>query len=235
MHPSPVKSRGYSLIELLLVLIIVAILAVAGVVMIRPRRSDSVRSIMAELEGVIVNTQNSASISTRDIYLTTQGDWIAGTLYMDGRPLLPTVASPPGTGDLTNAANRVGSPAEVFHSLYTAKNSDHLNAGVDTTGTWYTVALGSAPDLATLPPFSASTSLLTALHNPLFIANNAVNDVVFNGISRQFNTGFAIVVVGLAGGSAVPNGPIGVLVVPAQSGEVFKYFKPNGSTQWGRM
>ena len=55
-------------------------------------------------------------------------------------------------------------------------------------------------------------------------------------INHQFVTGFCIVVVGLnAAGNAVPGGPVGVIVVPAGSANIYKYFKQNGGTTWGRM
>jgi prepilin-type N-terminal cleavage/methylation domain-containing protein len=246
------RSRGYSLVELLIVLVIAGILAMLGVYSLRPKTTDAVRSVMSEIEGVLLNAQNSAYLSTQDIYITAKGDWVTappGNLIIDGRPLNTAVVGLPPylptSPILTpgSATNRLGSPSECFQSLYTQNVRDHLSAGVDDTGAWYTTALGGAAPLSALPFFAnnatfstgMTTNFAAAMNNPLCNNGGVQTPVVFSGISRQFLSGFSIVVVGLNGGTAVANGPIGVIVVPAGGANIYKYFKPNGSNTWGRM
>lgn len=246
MGPEMERSRGFSLTEVLVVLVIVGILMMAGVTMIRPRTTDSVRSVMSDVEGVLVNAQNAAYLSTQDIYLTANGDWKAGSLIIDGRPLNQANVTNPPTDpvDLVpgGTTKRVGATSECFYSLYTQGNRDHLSAGIDDTGAWYPIALGSGTQLSALPFFTATnTSFSSGMVNTFASAmttplcTNTQKSVVFSGVNRQWLTGFNIVVVGLAGGYPVANGPIGILVVPQGSSNIYKYFKPQGSSTWQRL
>jgi prepilin-type N-terminal cleavage/methylation domain-containing protein len=236
--------RGYTIVELLVVLVIVGILALASVYMIRPRTTDSVRAVMSEVEITLLNAQNSANISTQDIYVASRGTWLNGSLIIDARPLVTTgvnaVSNPPLPSDLIpgSATSRVGSPAECFRSRYLQSNRDHMSAGIATDDSWLTIALGSAPTLQSRSVFTALPGFTTAMSNQLCYPATVSTDptwVVLNGVNRRFLTGFSIVVVGLANGIPVPNGPVGVLVVPAGGATIYKYFKPNGSNVWGRL
>ena len=245
--PAPGRSEpGYSLMEVLVVLTIVATMLLASVLMIRPRTTDSVRSVMFELEGLLMNAENASKLATEDIFLTSQGDWVDtgnGPLVLDARPFITTGASaaanPPSAANLIPGATcRVGSSSECFRSQYGQGSRDHLSAGVDTTGAWYTTALGAAPALNTLSFFNttAMASFTAAMANPLCTsALNTTTPVVLSGINHSFLTGFSIVVVGLRNGSPVKNGPIGMLVVPAGGVNVYRFFKPDGKTTWGRI
>jgi prepilin-type N-terminal cleavage/methylation domain-containing protein len=233
------STGGYSLVELLAALAIVSVLALAAAAMLRPRATDAVRSVMAEVEGLLVNAQNAANLTPMDIYVAASGNWTEGTLVIDGRPLVTTgahaVASPPSLAQQApgSAVYRVGPDAECFRSRYAQGSRDHLSAAIDTTGAWYAAALGGAPGLAQVSPVDTSPDFTAALATPL--CTGSQNSVVMNRISHQFVTGFSIVVVGLAGGAPIPNGPVGVIVVPAGGANLFKYFKPAGQDTWGRL
>ena len=236
--------------ELLVVIAIVAILSMVGLGQLRPRTTDSVRSVMAEVEGLLLNAQNSAYTSTQDIYITAAGSWLTpptGNLVIDARPMNPAIVTdvPPSdaelTPNLTATTNRLGAPTECFQSLYSQHQYDHTRAGIDTTGAWATTALAGAAPLAGLKTFTNNASFSTgmttnftsALATPL--CTGAQVTVVFSGISRQYLTGFCVTVVGLNSAGAVANGPMGVLVVPAGGANIYKYFKPDQSSNWGRM
>jgi prepilin-type N-terminal cleavage/methylation domain-containing protein len=232
------RMSGFSLVELLVVLAIIGVLAVAGVSFFRPRSSDAVRSLMTDLEGTLLNAQNSASLSAQDVYISTTGNWTDGTFVLDPRPLLATaVSNPPSATDLApgTSPNRMGSTAECFFSRYDKNDRVHMAAGVDTTGAWETAALGTATDLKDLPFLSTSTMapLQAALGNRL--CTGSLNSVVLTSANRTFVSGFYIAVVGLVSGQPKVGGPIGILVVPAGSGTVYKYYKPDGSNTWRRM
>ena len=232
--------RGFTLVEMLLVLIIVGVLAIAAVYMIRPRTRDSVRSVMTEIEGQLLNAEAASLLSAQDIYVVSSGNWVDGSFIMDARPFVGggVVPADPSTlaGALTPGGTtyRLGPLSECFRSMYTQGNRDHMSAGVDCKGAgWYATALGSASDIATLSTFSPTTmaSFKTAMGTPLV----SQTYVVLSGMNQTFLTGFCIVVVGLSGGKPIPNGPIGMLVVPASSGNIYKYYKPDGSTTWKRL
>ena len=231
------RQRGYTMIELLVVLSIVGVLAMMAVASIRPSQSDAVRSIMITLEGQLANAQNASNMTTQDVYIAAQGDWTGAAgdvLTIDARTMGPGAANPPGTTDITPlSATRNGSTSECFTSLYSQNVRDHVNAGIDTS-TWCATALGAAPTLQSLSFFSTNTAFLAAMNNPLCQGPN-LSWVVLSGISHTFLTGFCIVVVGLRNGHPVVSGPIGMIVVPAGSANIYKYYKPNNSSVWGRM
>ena len=236
-HTTKRKNGGYSLVELLVVLAIVGVLAFAGVSALGDRRSNSVRSVMDEIEGVLMNAQNSAQLSSMDIYVSSTGQWTDGTLVIDARPLnTAAVGFPPTASNLKAGtdANRVGTSSECFRSRYKIDRY-HQYAGVNCGTNWYNTALGSASDLRGVAPVSTNSTLLNAMSTPLCLGTIGDSYVILNGRTRRFETGFYIVVVGLSNGSPVSGGPVGVLLVPQNSSNVYKFYKPSGSVAWRRL
>lgn len=217
-------SAGYSLPEAIVVLAIVGALAVAGYLVMSDNRAPAVKSIIEEIEGVLVSAQRNTLSGTGDVVLISRGIWKganeAASLLIDGRRFDPVA-----TGDVYNRA-RVGSPVEVFRSMF-YRERRHQVAGVDTSGgSDYLTAIGSAvPNL--------SSDLAAALATPLCPGTD--NNVVINGYTKRFSSGFYIAVIGLRNGSPVPNGPVGLLVVPANSTGIFKFYKAENDTTWRRM
>lgn len=235
MRKTVALCQGYSLIELLVVLAIVAILSMVGVTMIGSRSSSSVRSVLDEVEGTIVGAQKTATTTSGDIYLSSGGAWNNGTLILDGRALNPTAVSNPPTATQVVAgvdAFRVGSSSECFRSR-SPRDRDHISAGIDTGAGWYATACASAAPLAATVPISSQADFVTALGNPLF--TGADKTVVVNGLTKRFMTGFCVVVVGLRDGGPVAGGAVGVLVVPQNSASVYKFYKPQDSNDWRRL
>jgi len=190
---------------------------------------------MDEIEGVLLNAQKTAVITSRDVYVSTKGAWLSSSLVMDGRALdLSTVSTPLTSDDLIAGvdAKRLGSSSECFRSLYPT-DRDHQYAGVDCGNDWYAAALGGASDLKAVDPVKSDAALVAALGRRLFTGSNSY--VIVNGLTRRFEKGFSIVVVGLRAGRPVVGGPVGVIVVPANGSGVFKYYKPDNSTTWRRM
>lgn len=204
-------ASGYSLIELLLVLVIVGILVVASVQMIGNRPATAVHSIMDELEGVISAAHKGTTSTLGDITLTATGNWTAAT---------------PATLTYTGASG----PSSNF--VYTPTSRDHQYAGIDCGSGWSDDAITS---LQGVVPFSADATFLAALapSAQLFKAGNPAP--VINGYSKRANSGFYIAVVGLRGGVPVTSGPVGVLVMPAGSGTIYKFYRSNSAESWRRL
>jgi len=200
---------GYTLIELLVVLVIVGILAIASVQMIGNRPASAVHGVMDQLEGVIAAAHKGTTATLGDITLTATGNWTAAT---------------PATLTYTGASG----PADNF--VFTPTSRDHQYAGVDCGTGWSDNAIAS---LASVPPFKTDPAFGAALgaNNNLFKSGTAV----INGYSKRANTGFFIAVVGLRGGAPVDSGPVGVLVMPAGSGTIYKFFRTNSSEPWRRL
>ncbi len=219
-HRAKRKNGGYSLIEVLVVLAIIGVLGIVGILSLGERKGNAVRGVMDDVEGVLLAAQRNAVATGADITLFATGDWVAGTLVIDGRRTDPA-----------NAALRLGSTSEVFTSHYKEGQRDHLHAGV-TTATGYATALGSTAELKLVPPGDAEP-FLTALGNNLCMG--ADKTIVISGTTKRFQTGFCIYVTGIQGGAAAKNGPVGVIVAPANTASVFKFYKPEGESTWSRL
>ncbi len=206
-------ASGYSLIELLLVLVIVGVLVLASVQMIGNRPATAVHSIMDELEGVISAAHKGTTSTLGDITLTATGNWTAAT---------------PATLTYTGASG----PSSNF--VYTPTSRDHQYAGIDCGSGWSDDAIASLKDVVPFAPVAPATTtpFRDALANQLFKGSFAP---VINGYSKQANTGFYIAVVGLRGGAPVPSGPVGVLVMPAGSGTIYKFYRSNSAESWRRL
>lgn len=203
------RASGYTLIELLVVLVIVGILAIASVQMIGNRPASAVHGVMDQLEGVLAAAHKGTTSTLGDITLTATGNWTAAT---------------PATLTYTGASG----PGDAF--VYTPTSRDHQYAGIDCGTGWSDNAIAS---LGTVPPFSTDATFKAALGagSNLFVSHTAV----INGYSKRANSGFFIAVVGLRGGVPVDSGPVGVLVMPAGSGTIYKFFRTNSAEPWRRL
>lgn len=203
------RASGYTLIELIVVLVIVGILGITAVQMIGDRPASAVHSVMDQLEGVISAAHKGTSSTLGDITLTATGNWTAST---------------PATLTYTGAS----STADLF--VYTPTSRDCQYAGVDCGNGWADNAIAS---LLTVPPFSTDTNFKDALGaNGNLFANHPA---VINGYSKRANQGFYIAVVGIRSGVPVDSGPVGVLVMPAGSGTIYKFFRTNSAESWRRL
>lgn len=252
--------RGYSVIELLVVLAIVGILAMVGLTTLGNRPTVAVRANLDEIEGVLMGAQKLAvARGGADVYLVADGVWDAqaGNFFVLAYDIMKPVdaAAPANTVAriVKYARNPAGAPAGEapegtfrlqFNSTTKAVGRDHQHAGVVVAGSnWYTNALGGTMKaLATVSPGNA-TPLSTALATANNLCQGAAGDGITNvaivsGLNKRWTRDFHLCVAGIRSGNAVPGGPVGFVIVPANSGSVYKFVNPGtsgGDGTWRRM
>ncbi|HEX7552908.1 MAG TPA: hypothetical protein VF378_05100, partial [Geothrix sp.] len=220
------------MIELLVVLAIVGILAIAGVSMIGNRQSGAVRGLLDELEGALTNAHQAAVATGRDVAILTWGTWDAATplvmahgdaalldaqLQLTATNLLLSI--PPAAGLGTNGQT----VAVPFR--FQANDTIKSRAAIVTLGSaqWTNVMLASAngtnENINNVVPFLGGPMAGVMLDaNDLFLFS-PLNRSVISGANKRFTTTFIIPVVGTTpSGGALPGGPMGLIVVLANGG-----------------
>jgi prepilin-type N-terminal cleavage/methylation domain-containing protein len=246
------SSRGYSLIELLAALVIVAVLAMVGISTLGSRSTSTVREVMDEMEGTLLAAQNLAVARSQTVTIATQGDWEPATPLF----LAYDINQTPTSVIANNAAS-----GNAYRLALTAKGTavarDHMNAGIaDATGigqNWWADALAAAPsgrsndDPSNGVPFNTGSATTNPFYQLLSAANSGLNlfqgpgkvhSVTISGSNKRFNTTSWVEVVSLSGGSAVPGGAMGLLVIPANGASVYKFYNPgviHGNGHWRRI
>ncbi len=248
---------GYSLIELLVVLAIVAALAIAGVSMLGNRGGNAVRVVLDELEGAILDAQNYASSTGKDVALVTWGPYSAAgttpTMYMARG--LTSIAT---TNDLAAAAIQgvvttpPATPTSVQQTVLPVftptRTREYMNAGVVDTNAnanWWAIALAANgkglknTDITTVAPFSTDAGFQAANTATNNLFQNALHYITISGANKRFNNTFIIQVVSTSsGGYAIPGGAMGLIVVLNNGATVYKFYNSGvneGDGQWRRI
>jgi prepilin-type N-terminal cleavage/methylation domain-containing protein len=213
-HP---RQPGYTLIELLVVLFIIGVLALASVWMIENRPASAVHGLLDNVEGVLTAAQKGTTSTLGDISLTAKGSWSTTDI---------------ATLTFTGASGS----SETF--TYNSTSRDQQYAAIDCGTGW--------ADLAVTSLAAAFNQQKSGITDPNFVTNfQAALDpsanlfktgtATINGYSKRANSGFYIAVVGIRNGVPVSGGPVGVLVVPAGSGTIYKYFRTSSADPWRRL
>ena len=206
-------SHGYSVIELLVVLFIVAILAAGlGTYSLWPRQRPAVKDLLNEIEGLVAQSHQFAGTNLGNVVTSSTGSWGARTYQISFQPK--------STGVPVATLRADGFDGKEY-------------AGVDTGG-GMTTAVGGETLLAAIQ--SASPDLLpeftSALGNPLGVAGATAE---LNAYNKQYLNAFCVPIVGLRGTSTYSGAPAGYVVVVKN--RIYKFYKagPGAENPWRRM
>jgi prepilin-type N-terminal cleavage/methylation domain-containing protein len=249
------QTRGFSLIELLVVVTILGILAVVGVSMVGNREAASVRSLLDEVEGALTNARQVAVATGRDVAIYNWGTWAQANplvIAYGDNSLTSAQIQATATAQLTSTAlpvftfsQTVGVP---FHFLPNDTNYSRARIVVGGSGDW-AAAMAAAPsgsantDITTLDPFQAGDAMsglvgTVSTGTSIFNVAPALMGVV-SGSTQRFTSSFVIEIVGTSPDNGpLAGSPMGLLVVLAGGAEVYKFYNPGvleGNGQWRRI
>ncbi len=230
MRPYLPRPRGFTIIELIIVLFILSILSVFAVRSFSSRQRPAVQALLDELEGTINDALKAQDLSQTNIQFASVGNWQAGTLEVEA------VLSSAGNQLVTQKFIANGHP-----------NGAYIAIDPTPDGKMVQIALGAARQpLANVAPCN-SDPWLTALGNNFCLDTGSVGtgnpttsfppatgkNIQLNAYNRQFVTNFCIPVVGLSQGKVYQGAPVGYLVVVGN--RVFKFYTPGPNDAWRRL
>lgn len=244
---------GYSLIELLVVLAIVAILSIAGVTMLGNRQAGAVRAVMDEVEGALTSAHKAAAATGRDVAIVTWGDWSAATplIVAHGDASLSDVQIQTTANNLLlniAPAAALGPAGQSVAIAFRFQPNDAIQSRARFVAVgspqWTNVMLPDAgrtnQALTSVEPFNTGPMAgLIADANNLFTFSAVTRRVVISGSNKRFTDTLIIPVVGTSStGGALPAGPMGMVVVLANGGSIYKFYNPgarDSDGNWRRL
>lgn len=230
MHESHSSARGLTLLELLVVLALLTVLSMVSISTLSGRPSVSVRSTLDELEGQLVAAQRLASATGRDVQVASRGNWAANP----ETPLILAYGVQATPEDVLTAAESSPDAFRLRRSAAGAIERVHDRVGIASAsgvGSNFiaTAQSGSIPALSSKEPFSSQPGfqgLLGDSASNLFQGGTDPHAVIISGTTKRFMTSFWIGVVTTQDGRAIPNAPMGYLVVLASEGAIYKFYNP---------
>jgi type II secretory pathway pseudopilin PulG len=221
---------GYSFIELLVTMSIAGVLGLSAMAYKGFQKPDPVLATMAELEALLTKAQQDTFTTGKDVILTPSGEWKAGTLRLEAKPLLP--AADQRIRSTFNSQKQTGPDSDGTPSRYPILPK-YPGAAVVTEAEWYPLVLGNGMDLKTFglcrcEPYKTAieTRLLEGTHH----------HVKIKWQDGTFETGFSILVVDVSdSGEPIKDGSMGMVVVPANRSVVYHFYRPQGEKTWKRV
>lgn len=203
------NSKGYSLAELLVVLVIVGILATVGVTMVTDRKSPSVKAATMNLAATLEDARALARGSGQAVTLGTTGSGADVVLTYTGAggqtgSYIHSADSQAAHYSLIDAAGTSKPAADALASLKSSlKDTQAGGTSLFTTGMWSTNAFGSGAGL-------------------VYAGNGTLNKEAY------------VTVVGSVNGVPMPQGAVGVILLNA-SGNIYRYFRTSPAATWQRL
>lgn len=208
MANSRASARGFSLIEMLVVLVIVGVLVMVAVSRIGNSRSNAVVSVTDQVEATLYAAQRVTTTSLGMVEITLSGSWEDRNLILS----------------YTGAA-----PADVFqYTSLTANQPDFRKAGIDPTGgdKWPSM-YGTKPSFVG----AEGTEVLAAMEQPL--QGLAGKKVSITATRKEFSDPCFIAIVPMDDQrKPLYGGPMGLVVM--QGHLIYKYLRSGGDQPWRR-
>ncbi len=248
------KDRGFSLIEMLVVLVIIGILSVVGItMMLGNRQAGAVRALLDELEGSLSNARQVAVATGHDVAIVNWGIWEDGTnrlvvAYGDASltdAQIQTIASGLLVG-VQPAATVTGGQSVAVPLHFLPNVPSHTMARVALVGTdsWAdamrtTTSGATNRDITSVTPFKTTETMNGLVTNANNLFKTALNRTVISGSNKRFTSTFIIPVVGTTrSGGSLPGAPMGLIVVMSNGASIYKFYNPgvrDGDGQWRRI
>lgn len=208
------RSSGYTLIELLVVLVIVGILSIAVVAYRTDRNGPAVRGALNGIFGVLVDARALARGSGVAVNFTpSESGSKAVLLYKQ-------------VGVADGPSGQYSHASDSGVARFCIVDMD----GSTTPGSAAIASLKDALEGTKVNTASASIFGATAWTQSIFDSSKTFT---FNTNGTATSDAF-VVVVGSAGGTALDDGPVGVILVNA-SGNIYRYYRTNASSAWVRL
>lgn len=218
------SAKGFSLLEMLLVVVIIGILAVAGGTMSGAAQPAAVKGTVNSLYGILVEARTVARSTGRTVTLTTLGHQETMQLSF---PSQGDVTPVPANQALTTWLRTAGGSSASQYS-----GVDNLNWPI------YTQAAPN-PD-----PLTGGEAAISALFtsgalpgtNGKLFTGSTNTAMSFDAMGRA-NRDFYVYVGGMRNGASYPSAPVGLVLVTRANG-VHAFYKPNAgdaTVPWQRL
>ena len=222
------KNGGYSLIEVLVVLVIAGILSVVYATYRHDNYSPAVRGAMNIIYGTLVDARTMARGSGKQIVFGATGTGsnvvLTYTTTMTGPTVWGSVTQQAATAQYAFASDpSVARFCMVDLDGTTAAGSaalSNLQTKLQSLSVNGTAAFGS-------------TAWSLSIFNPANYGASTTTPFWFNGNGTANTDGF-VMVVPAANGTALANGPVGIILVSA-SGNIYRYYRSNSGSAWVRQ
>jgi len=216
------RPRGFSLLEMLVVVVIIGILAVVMGSWYGAPQPAAVKGTVQSVYGILADARTTARSFGRTVTLTitgTQTD-LAVTFPTQGDVLLPPVPQP-----MTTWRKDANGASAMKYS------------GVDSGGAWpiYAQATPNPDPLAGADP--AINALFTGGVPPGAGGNLFTGGPFSFDAQVRANRDFYVFVGGMRNGASYPSAPVGLVLVTRANG-IHAFFKPNArdaAVPWQRL
>jgi type II secretory pathway pseudopilin PulG len=245
------------MIELLLVIVIVGILAVAGVSMLGNRTGSGVRQVLDSVEGSLAEAHKASVATGRDTALISWGNWTAANplVLAYGDASLTTAQIQTTANGLLANPPVLPSPTTLPYSQTVAvpffyqqadRTESTAHIALAGSGDWGTAMLPTPAgkqnqDITTVAPFLAGQPFNGMVVDANNLCTGALPNQGFliSGFTQRFNTAFIVEVVATVGnGVVLAGGAMGLIVVQANGNSIYKFYNPGilyGDGKWRKI